>query len=223
MNDLKELERRIQEKLAAAEHLRTLRQEHLQQQMGELERKHERFSENAERLIRTVVQPRVEKLASYFDNAELLGADQAGRHHCTCRFAHAERFPATTKLDFACCHDEQLEKLVVFYTLEILPILFPYNRQDEVVFPVDRVDEKRLAAWVDQKIVEFVEAYLRLEHASHYQKENLVTDPVCGMRINKTVAAAQMEYAGQIHYFCAVACRTKFAENPQRYVTAIKA
>ena len=44
------------------------------------------------------------------------------------------------------------------------------------------------------------------------------TDPVCGMKISKSWAVAQMEYRGETYYFCIEECREKFALDPQRYV-----
>jgi Cu+-exporting ATPase len=49
-----------------------------------------------------------------------------------------------------------------------------------------------------------------------------VTDPVCGMRINKTYALAQMNYQGQTYYFCIPDCQKKFAEDPATYLAPKK-
>jgi YHS domain-containing protein len=71
---------------------------------------------------------------------------------------------------------------------------------------------------VENKVVGFVDTYLKLETAAPYQEENVVTDPVCGMRVNKNHAAASMDYHGLRYYFCVEECRTKFSEDPARYV-----
>jgi YHS domain-containing protein len=83
------------------------------------------------------------------------------------------------------------------------------------------VDEPRLVAWIEQKIINFLDTYLRLEETEQYQRENTVIDPVCGMRINKAWAAAQMEHQGQIYYFCIEECRAKFAQDPQLYLKSV--
>jgi Cu+-exporting ATPase len=44
------------------------------------------------------------------------------------------------------------------------------------------------------------------------------TDPVCGMQVNPSEAAASSEHAGQRYYFCCQACKTKFDNNPEEYV-----
>ena len=45
-----------------------------------------------------------------------------------------------------------------------------------------------------------------------------VTDPVCGMQIEQSQAAAQTTHEGQTYYFCSVECREKFEQNPAEYV-----
>ena len=41
----------------------------------------------------------------------------------------------------------------------------------------------------------------------------MVTDPVCGMQVNKAFAPAQMSYQGQTYYFCIPECQARFAEK----------
>ena len=67
-----------------------------------------------------------------------------------------------------------------------------------------------------------METYLRLEQAEPYQRENQVTDPVCGMRIAKHTAAAREEYEGRTFYFCVEECREKFLEEPSRYASSVR-
>lgn len=45
----------------------------------------------------------------------------------------------------------------------------------------------------------------------------LVTDPVCGMRIDDAEAAATAEYEGRTFYFCSEACRDAFVADPNAY------
>src|SRR5215468_6594062 len=43
-------------------------------------------------------------------------------------------------------------------------------------------------------------------------------DPVCGMTVHPAKAAAQVEHAGQIYYFCATGCAQRFSGNPDQYI-----
>lgn len=49
------------------------------------------------------------------------------------------------------------------------------------------------------------------------QQPRTVTDPVCGMDIDPSAAAAQLEYRGRRFYFCAERCRQAFEQDPERY------
>ncbi|HLK19628.1 MAG TPA: heavy metal translocating P-type ATPase [Bryobacteraceae bacterium] len=43
-------------------------------------------------------------------------------------------------------------------------------------------------------------------------------DPVCGMRVDPDHAAGQSSYQGQTYYFCSTGCKTKFENNPERFL-----
>lgn len=44
------------------------------------------------------------------------------------------------------------------------------------------------------------------------------TDPVCGMQIEESTAAGRSEYNGQTFYFCSANCKTRFDEEPEKFV-----
>jgi YHS domain-containing protein len=135
-----------------------------------------------------------------------------------CLFQHTDRFPARVRLEFGLGNDRQAENLLLSYRLEILPIFFDFPRQDELALPLQSVDDAKVAAWFEDKIVAFLDAYLRLETHPTYQSDNLATDPVCGMPLNKLHAAARLVHDGVTFYFCVEDCRKKFAEDPDRYL-----
>jgi YHS domain-containing protein len=219
MNDIDVFEQRVKERLAVTDERRRLRQNHLEQRMQALEQRHQQFSALADRLMRQIICPRMRKLAEHFDNAEFPDAEPPDKHHCLCRLQHTDRFPATAHLELAVSHDGDYETVQVLYHLEILPVFFSYNGNDQLALPRDAVNEERVAAWVDDRLVEFVDAYLQVEVMDQYQSENLVIDPVCGMRVHKADATARFEHRGRTYYFCLEECRQKFAAAPQRYLT----
>jgi Cu+-exporting ATPase len=45
----------------------------------------------------------------------------------------------------------------------------------------------------------------------------MVTDPVCGMRIDRDGAAATAEHGGATYYFCSQACHDAFVAAPGSY------
>jgi YHS domain-containing protein len=212
-----DLERRIKQRLAVSEESRQLRENHLQEAMKIWEDRHARYTAVADRLMQVVVRPRVEKLQSHFENAKLPEARNS-RHTCVCEFEHCSRFPATVRLELGITRDGEATTLLVQYKLEIVPVFFRYEGQDQLCTPLEAVQEDKVTAWVEDKIVGFVDTYLQLETADPYQAENVVTDPVCGMRVNKNHAAASLTHQGQVFYFCVEDCRARFAENPSRYL-----
>lgn len=44
------------------------------------------------------------------------------------------------------------------------------------------------------------------------------TDPVCGMRIEESKAAGESEYKGRTVFFCSETCKTRFDNEPEKYV-----
>lgn len=50
----------------------------------------------------------------------------------------------------------------------------------------------------------------------------MTRDPVCGMQIDEMKAEGKIEYEGQTYFFCASGCRTKFAQDPKRFVLSPK-
>lgn len=45
----------------------------------------------------------------------------------------------------------------------------------------------------------------------------MVTDPVCGMRIDTDDAVATAEFEGKTYYFCSQACHDAFVADPASY------
>ena len=218
MHDLSELETRIAEKLAAQQEQAVQHYNHQHERMREWEERHQRYTALADHLVADIIRPRLQKLASKFDNAELLCGDQLGRHQCIGAFKHTPRYPATAKLELAITRDGSAENVCLLYNLSILPVFFAFKGQDQVTMPLDRLNENKVAEWFDKKIMDFLDDYLQLATVDQYQTQNEVTDPVCGMRINKMFAGAQADYQGRTYYFCIPECRAKFVADPDRYL-----
>jgi YHS domain-containing protein len=217
VTDLTELERKIRERLSLSEERERLQQSHFQQQMTEAEARHRNYTAVADRLIREVVRPRMEKLKSQFDNARMLET-RCSRHRCCCQFEHTARFPATASLEFSVTRDSEIKQVILQFEMQILPVFFSVDGEDKLAMTVEEVNDAKIGAWVEAKILQFVDSYLRLETSDYHQQGNMVTDPVCGMRVNKAFAPAQMTYRGQTYYFCVPECQVRFAENPERYL-----
>ena len=46
----------------------------------------------------------------------------------------------------------------------------------------------------------------------------MASDPVCKMEVDENKAAATYEYQGKTYYFCAVGCKEKFSEEPEKFL-----
>ncbi|MBX5328414.1 MAG: copper-translocating P-type ATPase [Candidatus Bathyarchaeota archaeon] len=54
------------------------------------------------------------------------------------------------------------------------------------------------------------------------EKKQLVTDPVCGMKIESETAYSKIEYEGRTVYFCSKHCEEEFKRNPKKYASKVK-
>lgn len=217
MAEFNVLEREILELLAASEERRRRQQEHTHRLMDDMDERLARYDAVADRLARDVIRPRLAALAKHFDNASAAEGLNNG-HRCVLRFDHSPRFPATTSLELGVTRDGEARTVVVEYNASILPVFIALEGHDRLVMPLDEVDEGRVAAWVERKLVGFVDAFLRLEMSPQYQAANFAVDPVCGMSVNKVFAPASLEHGGNQYYFCLDECRQKFAADPGRYL-----
>lgn len=46
----------------------------------------------------------------------------------------------------------------------------------------------------------------------------MAKDPVCGMEVEETKAAATSTYKGQTYYFCSPGCKRAFDKDPENYI-----
>jgi len=218
MEDLGSLEKQIRERLTAAQAHTRQDQDAMNRDMAERQLRSERFWAVASRLLDDIICPRMKMLAVLFPNARLTLADGANTSVCVCSFDHTPEFPASTKLEIDMLPDVAINSVIISYSLEILPIFFDFNRGDQIVVPLNEVNEQSVSSWLDSKLLQFTDTYLRVRSIEQYQQENMAIDPVCGMRINRAHAAVSVEYAGKSYYFCVDDCRQKFLQEPARYL-----
>ena len=184
----------------------------IDKKMNELLEQRERFAAVARRKVDSVIRPRMDELARHFDNAAITERHGDLDFHSVCEFSHTPRFPATVTFDICLLPGDDYTALTARYSLEILPVLMEFKRDEERGFPLEDADEA-MGLWVEEKIVEFVDTYLRLETHPLYQKENIVSDPVCGMQIATTAATSRVVLTGHTFYFCSEVCKEAFLKD----------
>lgn len=183
--------------------------------MAQFEPKYRQFEQLASRLLTEIVQPRLEVVAHFFPGARVRPAVQENR--CAAWFGFCERFPATAKVELTIDADQALDNVVLRCEVTIVPSFVKYDAHDKLVLPLDQVDEPRTAAWVEERLLAFLDTYLQLDRGDEDSSEVTATDPVCGMQVNAP-DALQADHRGHAYYFCSADCRQRFMAAPARYI-----
>ncbi|MCA9248965.1 MAG: YHS domain-containing protein [Planctomycetales bacterium] len=216
MGDLKDFANRLEATLARADRVPHWPVEEMERYMAGVRSRRQRFEQLGSEFSETVIRPRLECVASQFSNAGPVQIDPSGV--CLCWFGFCERFPASTKVEFAMEHDVRFEKLIVVCKMYMMPDFVGFSEQDRLTVSLEAVEDRSIAAWVEERLLEFVDGYLQIDRGAVDFDEDVVTDPVCGMRINRSSAVANNSYEGHPYFFCSQACQAAFSENPSRYV-----
>lgn len=207
MADLGGLLSRIDaEFLASEKQIKEFQTQKLQEYHGREERL-ELFTKACEQL-RDTWRPRLEALAKKFgDKVQLEPSVTPTAREAVFKFSSPL---AIIQLRFSASTDFEVRKLVLDYDLEILPILMKFEPHVRVEFPLDAVDANATAKWIDDRIVDFVKAYLSLHHNEYYLKGHMVVDPISNTRFPTHAAAATLEWQGTKYYFVGEETRQAF-------------
>lgn len=218
MNEPQDFAERLQAEVEASEQrIQKLRKEKMQD-FEVLKIRHEKSDRESQRIIEEIILPRMQQLVSVFGKTEFLERDSRDLTTLVLKLPHTARFPARTTLRMSLAHDQEIKKLLVHYDLEILPIFIQYNKHAQLEVPLDSIDDQTIASWVEDRLLEFTKTYLELEFADQYQKANLVTEPVAGLRVSKLICEADCEYQGHRYYFLTNENKEQFLENPSQFV-----
>ncbi len=183
--------------------------------MAEYGIRRHRFEQQAHHLNEDIVRPRLEIVASYLSNSVM--QDEPSPNRSSCWFEFCQRFPTFAQLEFAIEHDVCFDKLIVHIRTRMTPVFVRFNEQDNLSFPLDTVDEEKVADWVEERLQEFLDTYLRIDAGGEGFAEETATDPVCGMQIVRSQAAGSDSYYGHPYFFCSEDCFGKFQEDPEQY------
>src|SRR6516164_4229096 len=117
------------------------------------------------------------------------------------------------RLKFSASTDRDVRKVILGYDLEIIPVFFRYQPHAELEFPLDAVDEAAAARRGDDRIVDFVRAYLSMAENEFDAQEQMVEDPVAHVCFPDFAAGATLEWQGQKYYFVGEETRREFARR----------
>lgn len=192
-----------------------LDRDQIRQQMLVLQPRLAEFTQLATRFLSGIIHPRVVALKELFANAAMDSDAQNGG--CGVWFEYCDRFPASARLEFTIEHDDLIEHVILRYELRVQPVFLKYEPHDKLLLTMKTVNEDRIIAWIEQKLLDFLDDYLRLDCGKESLENDFATDPVCGMRVTNDVAMKE-SYRGHSYSFCSDDCRERFVKEPSRYV-----
>ena len=117
---------------------------------------------------------------------------------------------ARIRLRLSASTDRDVRKLILDYDLEIIPMFMQFDSHQQAEWPLDAIDRKAIANWVDDRIVGFVKTYLSLHENEYYLREHMVEDPIAGVRFPKFAAGTSLEWEGKKYYFIGDETRREF-------------
>ncbi len=183
-----------------------LREQKLEEYQGRQERM--ALFERACDTLKGVWGPRLEALKKAFgERVQVSPHADAGRRQATFSFTSSL---AKITLTFTATTDLDVRKLVLEYSLEILPMLMSYPDKARIEQPFDRIEADAIGSWIDDRIVDFVKTYLSVHDNEFYLKAHMVEDPVAHVRFPEFAAATTLERGGKTLYFIANRTREEF-------------
>ena len=83
---------------------------------------------------------------------------------------------------------------------------------------MDNPHDETIAAWLDDRLVEFTRTYLALSFTDQYQMKSLETDPVMNIQFPRAFAAGKKEDHGRTYYFYTKESLQDFEKAPSDYI-----
>jgi hypothetical protein len=93
-------------------------------------------------------------------------------------------------------------------------VFFRFEPHARMESPLEAYNEAAVAGWLDDRLVDFANAYLESSHpAKQYQERVLVPDTVAGISFPKYYAASTLEHGGKTDYFISDETRREFEKQ----------
>ena len=177
--------------------LRSLRQ----QAVAEIRGRQERLAlfEKVCRMLPPIWEPRLEALRQRLGERLKVPVQlQTSRRQAEVSFTSSL---ARVRAAFTATTDPDVTMLTLEYSLTILPNLLSLPARDLIAQPVERIDDRATAAWIDDRVVGFVKSYLSLYETDYCLGGHIVEDPVTHVRFPRFAAAAILDRHGKTFYF----------------------
>jgi YHS domain-containing protein len=175
----------------------------------------ERFEAVAGHIIE-LVKPRLDAFIERFK--PVVKAEPSVREHTRAMRLDFAATVAKVTLLFEVFPDLDVSHVRLECTLEIVPVLVPYDKHSVLELPLDAVKDDAVVEWFDERIVAFVKAYLALvrqdDELQEHLKDSFVEDPVAKIRFPKYLASSTLVRDGQTYYFVGEDTRREFEQQP---------
>ncbi len=209
-NKLLRLDKGIAERMSRIDGTRRDERSELDERMRQLVDLRERFQQTARQFINAEIRPRVDRLLLRLGLLERRIFRDRGDATLYVEIPHGGDVPACIEMVFSVASVDKPDSICLRYDLTILPWLFDYDRHSEKDLTTGEMYDGVAGLWIEDRLLEFVDLYRRLEVEPAYHRDQLVVDPVCGMRIPRALVASRIEVQGKILGFCSVVCRDAF-------------
>lgn len=214
MRRLVDFEKQIDDRISQADSDLPLESDVATQYMSNISARRERFEQVARDTNPAVIRPRIEALKSRFATAELVASSPSSQG---CWFGHTDKRPVTSQLTIGVEHDTRFERVVICYDASMIPLFIKFNQHDKLILPLDDCVKDTIADWVEERLLEFLDAYLQVGRRSS-DSTGLAVDPVCGMRVPRSSSGLHVSHLGHSYYFCSSHCQEAFERFPDEYV-----
>jgi YHS domain-containing protein len=210
MSDINSLASRIDAEFGAVQEkikkLQVAKVEEHQQRQKRLEQLGKVFDQ-----LREIWRPRLELLVKKFgDRVRATPRIVASTREVA--FDFQSRL-ARVRLKLAAFTDRDVQKLILSYDLEIIPVLMRYKPHDEVEFPLNAVDPEAAAKWIEDRILDFVQTYFAMGENEVYLQDEMVEDPIAHVSFPKLAAATTLQWQGKTFYFVGEETRREFEKQ----------
>jgi YHS domain-containing protein len=179
----------------------------------EIRERFQKFLPVAARIV-AIAREKLEKLKERL-NFDVIGSElETDRLYSRTATLHVKSVLAgVIRVTFRLSHDSDVRLILLDYDLEIIPIFFRYNPHSRLELPLAAFDEEAVGRWLDDRIVEFANAYMEMHSTKQYQERAMVSDPIAGISFPKYFAATTLEQDGKTFYFVSDETRREFVER----------
>lgn len=192
---------------AAAEERRAI----LEREYHERQERFERLFVPALEQVRAIWEPRRDALLARFkDIIHIKPATSDSFGEVTFSF---DSTLARITLRFTFVHDSDVRHMILEYDLEIVPMLMKIDNHATRKLPLEAFDQQAAAQWLEDRMVSFIRTFVELNGNQYYLKDQMVEDPIAGVRMPRSIARETVDWNGRKYYFICADTRREFEKQ----------